>query len=135
MPQSSESYHEPLDALTRETVERHRALLSAIEELEAVNWYDQRIDATTDDELRAILIHNRDEEKEHASMLLEWLRRHDPQFQSTLMRYVGVSGSIVSHEAETGEERVGGGTEPAAAPRPSDGSLGIGSLLDGVAHE
>ena len=74
----SAGLHEPEERLSRQTIDRHRALVSVQEELEAVDWYDQRVDAATDAELAAILAHNRDEEKEHASMVLEWLRRHDP---------------------------------------------------------
>jgi hypothetical protein len=59
-----------------------------MEELEAVDWYDQRVDAAQDEELRAILAHNRDEEKEHAAMLLEWLRRHDPALDKELRAYL-----------------------------------------------
>ena len=72
---SSESLHEPAEKLSPATIDRHRATASLMEELEAVDWYDQRIDAATDEELKAILRHNRDEEKEHACMVLEWLRR------------------------------------------------------------
>ena len=74
---ASDTLHESPDVLAPETVDRHRAIVSIMEELEAVDWYGQRVDATTDAELKAILAHNRDEEKEHASMVLEWLRRHD----------------------------------------------------------
>jgi len=59
-----------------------------MEELEAIDWYQQRIDATTDEALRTVLTHNRDEEKEHASMVLEWIRRHDPVFDSNLKKYL-----------------------------------------------
>ena len=74
----SAGLHEPEDRLSPATINRHRAVVSIQEELEAVDWYDQRVDATDDAELASILAHNRDEEKEHAAMLLEWLRRHDP---------------------------------------------------------
>ena len=62
----------------------HRAVISLIEELEAVDWYNQRVDACTDPELKAILAHNRDEEIEHASMTLEWIRRRNPVFDREL---------------------------------------------------
>ncbi len=88
MPQASAGFHESTDVLKPETLDRHRAIVSIIEELEAVDWYDQRVDAATDDELRAILAHNRDEEKEHAAMLLEWLRRRDPQLDQQLRKYL-----------------------------------------------
>ena len=77
-------YHEGLDELTPETRDMHRAISSLMEELEAVDWYNQRMDACADDELREILRHNRDEEKEHAAMVLEWIRRRDPVFDKEL---------------------------------------------------
>ncbi|HHC72999.1 MAG TPA: ferritin [Thiotrichales bacterium] len=80
----AEGYHEPIEEITDEARDMHRALISLREELEAVDWYNQRIDATKDSELRAILVHNRDEEKEHAAMVLEWIRRHDPAFDKEL---------------------------------------------------
>jgi ferritin-like protein len=62
----------------------HRAIVSLMEELEAVDWYNQRADACKDEDLKAILVHNRDEEKEHAAMVLEWIRRKDPAFSKEL---------------------------------------------------
>ena len=85
---SSVGYHEPLEELSGGTRDLHRAIVSLMEELEAVDWYNQRADACKDSELKAILEHNRDEEKEHASMLLEWIRRHDPKFSSELKDYL-----------------------------------------------
>jgi hypothetical protein len=79
-----EGLHEPADALSAQTIDMHRAIVSLIEELEAVDWYQQRVDACRDPELKAILAHNRDEEKEHAAMVLEWIRRHDPRFSKEL---------------------------------------------------
>ncbi|MBV9661694.1 MAG: ferritin [Acidimicrobiales bacterium] len=95
---SSEGLHEDQSKLRAETIDRHRAVASLVEELEAVDWYDQRIDATTDPELRAILVHNRDEEQEHASMVLEWLRRHDAVLEGHLQEYLFSDGSIVGSE-------------------------------------
>ena len=83
-----ESLHEPVGALSEETLERHRAIASLIEELEAIDWYQQRADACHNHELKAILSHNRDEEKEHAAMLLEYLRRADPVFAKELKDYL-----------------------------------------------
>ncbi|MBD3297152.1 MAG: ferritin [candidate division Zixibacteria bacterium] len=80
--------HERFEDLKDETRDYHRAVASLIEELEAVDWYNQRIDACHDESLRAILVHNRDEEKEHAAMLIEWLRRHDQTFESELKDYL-----------------------------------------------
>jgi hypothetical protein len=88
MAQASAGLHESIERLKAETVDRHRAIVSLMEELEAIDWYDQRVDAAGDDELRAIPAHNRDEEKEHAAMVLEWLRRHDPQLDAQLRTYL-----------------------------------------------
>jgi uncharacterized protein len=92
---SSEGYHEPLEELSDDTRDMHRAILSLMEELEAVDWYNQRADACKDPELREILVHNRDEEKEHAVMILEWIRRRDPRFDKELKERLFASGAIV----------------------------------------
>ncbi|MCU0810286.1 MAG: ferritin-like domain-containing protein [Thiobacillaceae bacterium] len=84
----STGYHEPVDELSNETCDMHRAIVSLMEELEAVDWYNQRADACKDPDLKAILIHNRDEEKEHAAMVLEWIRRKDPTFSHELKDYL-----------------------------------------------
>jgi ferritin-like protein len=97
---SSEGLHEERTALRPQTIDHHRAIASLMEELEAVDWYDQRIDACSDAELAAILAHNRDEEKEHAAMVLEWLRRHDPALDRHLRTYLFKDGSIVGLEEE-----------------------------------
>ncbi len=81
---SNEGYHEPIEELSSATRDMHRAITSLMEELEAVDWYNQRIDACKDEELKAILTHNRDEEKEHAAMVLEWIRRRDPVLDKEL---------------------------------------------------
>jgi len=94
------TYHESLEQLTPKTQELHRALISLIEELEAVDWYQQRVDATADEELRDILAHNRDEEKEHAAMILEWIRRNDPAFDHELKDYMFTEGKITELEEE-----------------------------------
>ena len=92
---ANEGYHEPIDTLKEETKDMHRAIQSLMEELEAVDWYNQRVDACQNDELRAILIHNRDEEKEHAAMVLEWIRRQDPSFDKELKDYLFTEKVIV----------------------------------------
>src|SRR5690606_41748327 len=109
MAASSATLHEPADALRPETIDRHRAIVSLMEELEAVDWYDQRVDAAVDDELRAILAHNRDEEKEHAAMTLEWLRRHDPQLDRHLRNYLFIDNPVTEREEEIEREEAGGG--------------------------
>src|SRR3954451_14126329 len=121
MAGNSGSLHESEAVLKPATIDRHRAVVSIMEELEAVDWYDQRVDAAGDAELAAILAHNRDEEKEHAAMTLEWLRRRDPTLDQHLRTYLFTSGSVleIEHEAVDGD----GGS----VGRP-DGSLGIGSL-------
>ena len=91
---SSVGYHEPITELSDETRDMHRAIVSLMEELEAVDWYNQRADACKDPELKAILMHNRDEEKEHAAMVLEWIRRKDPAFSKHLKEYLFTEKSI-----------------------------------------
>jgi uncharacterized protein len=122
---ASESLHEPAESLRPETIEMHRAIVSLMEELEAIDWYAQRVDATRDDALREVLAHNRDEEKEHACMTLEWIRRRDPNFDRLLREILFRSGPIT---AEPGERE--GEAEAGAS---GDGSLGIGSLLRAAA--
>jgi len=94
---ANEGYHEPIDELSDETRDMHRAITSLMEELEAVDWYNQRVDACKDKELAAILAHNRDEEKEHAAMVLEWIRRRDPSFDEEL-RDVLFTTEEIAHE-------------------------------------
>ncbi len=97
-----EGYHEPIELLGAATLERHRAIVSLMEELEAVDWYDQRVDASGDPSLAAVLAHNRDEEREHAAMLIEWLRRNDPIWDRFLRMYLFTEGDITAIEkAET----------------------------------
>lgn len=122
MAASSATLHESPETLGPATIDRHRATVSIMEELEAIDWYDQRAIAAADDELRAILEHNRDDEKEHAAMALEWLRRHDPTLDEQLHKYLFTEGSITAEEDETGGDDVHGGS----------GSLGIGSLRSEV---
>ncbi len=121
---ASEGLHEPAELLDEETIDRHRAFASLIEELEAVDWYDQRTRATADPSLAAILAHNRDEEKEHASMTLEWLRRRDETLDRHLRTYLFTSAPVTDVEAEAE-------AEGASAPT-GGGSLGIGSLKAGA---
>jgi hypothetical protein len=97
---SSEGYHEPVDKLSAETMDMHRAITSLMEELEAVDWYNQRVDAATDPELKKILEHNRDEEKEHAAMVLEWIRRRDPKMDKELRDALFKDGPITGDHHE-----------------------------------
>ena len=97
---SNEGYHEPIEKLSAATMDMHRAITSLMEELEAVDWYNQRVDACTDLELKSILEHNRDEEKEHAAMVLEWIRRHDPKMDQELRDNLFKAGPIAGqHES------------------------------------
>jgi ferritin-like protein len=114
----SAGLHEPEDRLSPETIDRHRAIASIQEELEAIDWYDQRVDATADGSLADVLAHNRDEEKEHAAMTLEWLRRHDHVLDKHLRTYLFTSEPITQIETEP---EVGGSDSPGD-------SLGIGDL-------
>ena len=123
---ASEGLHEAAELLDESTIDHHRAMTSLVEELEAVDWYDQRVKATTDSSLADILAHNRDEEKEHASMTLEWLRRRDAMLDRHLRTYLFTSEPITEVEAAA---EAAGGPPPAADPVPAGGgSLGIGSL-------
>ncbi|HEY2621609.1 MAG TPA: encapsulin-associated ferritin-like protein [Acetobacteraceae bacterium] len=113
---AGETLHEERDVIGPEVLDRHRAMSTIMEELEAIDWYDQRIKAATNPELQAVLAHNRNEEKEHASMLLEWLRRNDAEFASHLRTYVFSQGPI--REVKTA----------AGGVATTGGSLSIGSL-------
>lgn len=97
---SSVGYHEPFEKLSDQTKDLHRAIVSLMEELEAVDWYNQRVDVCKDPELKAILAHNRDEEKEHAAMVLEWIRRNDPRFAKEMKEYLFTKKPILQLEAE-----------------------------------
>ena len=138
----SENLHEDPTVLSDETKDMHRAIVSLMEELEAVDWYRQRAEACTDDELRAVLTHNKNEEIEHAMMNLEWIRRNDATFAENVETYIGSKGPITSVEASTkegGEAPSKGGAKSkevstskggpsGGSAHGSGGSLGIGSL-------
>jgi len=119
---SSESYHEASELLSEETKNLHRAIVSLKEELEAIDWYQQRAEACSDGELRAVLVHNKNEEVEHAMMILEWLRRHSSAFATNIETYLDSSGPITEVEAKTNAES----SENTAAA--ASNSLAIGSL-------
>src|SRR6185436_19572272 len=105
---ASVGFHESPEELTPLTRDMHRAIVSLMEELEAVDWYQQRVEAATDEALRTILAHNRDEEKEHASMVLEWIRRHDPAFDAHLKKYLFTTLPITERAAEEATQPAGG---------------------------
>ena len=119
MAGSSATLHESPEKLGPETIDRHRATVSIMEELEAIDWYDQRAVASDDDALSDILEHNRDDEKEHAAMALEWLRRHDSALDEQLRKYLFTEGSITAEEGA-----------PGTGDDLGSGSLGIGSLRE-----
>jgi hypothetical protein len=123
---ASEGLHESSALLDEATVDHHRAMTSLCEELEAIDWYDQRVKATSDASLAAVLAHNRDDEKEHAAMTLEWLRRRDPALDSNLRKFLFTAEPIT--ELGTAEGEPGSDGSSAAA---GSGSVGIGSLKGG----
>lgn len=96
-----EGLHEAADSLDEATIDRHRAIVSLIEEFEAIDWYDQRVKATRNPELAAILAHNRDDEKEHAAMTLEWIRRQDPALDKQLRLYLFTTEPITELEGDS----------------------------------
>lgn len=99
----------------------HRAIVSVIEELEAIDWYQQRADACSDDALRSILLHNKNEEVEHALMVMEWIRRGSPVLDEMARRYLFTEGPVVAIEDDDGSD----------VAAIADRSLGVGSLKDG----
>ncbi len=123
---SSESYHEPVELLSEDTKNMHRALVSLREELEAIDWYQQRAEACTDIDLAAVLVHNKNEEIEHAIMTLEWIRRHNPVFGDNLKTYLNTTGPIT--EVEKNKMAGGSGESGGANKGTEASSLGIGSL-------
>jgi hypothetical protein len=121
---SSESLHAPRERLSRDTLQLHFAITSLMEELDAIDWYRQRADDTDDAALKALLLHNMREEMEHASMLLEWIRRANSDFAGFLKTYLFTEGSILAEEQAA--------TAPSAGGRsPSARGFAIGSLKDG----
>ena len=121
---SSVGYHEPIEELSDATRDMHRAIVSLMEELEAIDWYQQRVDATDDPELKSVLAHNRDEEKEHAVMVMEWLRRRDTKFDELMRELLFKEGPI------KGEHESPAIANAVAAPPPSPGPrLTVGRLI------
>jgi hypothetical protein len=118
---ASTEYHEPIELLSAETIDMHRALVSAIEELEAIDWYQQRADACVDDDLTKILLHNKREEIEHFLMALEWIRRRNPTFSEYMKKYLFSEGAITELESQS---------KSSSSMGPKDGSLGIGRLKE-----
>jgi ferritin-like protein len=120
---ASEGLHEPADQLRPETINVHRAIVSLMEELEAIDWYRQRADACTDAQLKAVLEHNMNEEIEHASMALEWIRRNVAKFDEALRTYLFTTGDITAIE-----EAAARGEKPTAEVKSSIRRTTIGDL-------
>ena len=134
---SSDTYHEPLELLSEDTKNTHRAIVSLMEELEAIDWYQQRAEACSDPELASVLTHNKNEEVEHAMMTLEWLRRKNSVFAENIETYIGSNGPITEVEAQMMSAGAGGKGEGGPKSKSEGGSsksydtsesLGIGSL-------
>jgi uncharacterized protein len=100
---TSAEWHEDYDRMTEQARDFSRAVKSVQEELEAVDWYNQRAQATKDEQLRRILEHNRDEEIEHAMMGLEYLRRISPVFEKHMRTYLFTEGDITAIEEKAGD--------------------------------
>jgi hypothetical protein len=123
-----EGLHEAEELLEERVIDRHRAIESLVEEFEAIDWYDQRVHATRDADLASVLAHNRDDEKEHAAMALEWIRRRDPAFDAELRRYLFTTDPITGMSPDEGGDGGSGPGDDGAAAASGDGSLGIASL-------
>lgn len=120
-------YHEPVEDLPQQTRDITRAIQSMKEELEAIDWYNQRAASTQDQTLKNLLIHNRDEEIEHATMLMEWLRRLMPEFDAEMRTYLFTEGPLETIE-ETGGEGTAEKGDAQAESASSAGDLGIGKI-------
>ncbi len=120
-------YHEPVEELDDGVRDMHRALVSLKEEIEAADWYAQRMSRCADAELRRILAHNLREEMEHAAMLLEWVRRASPEWDGRLRKvlFTGVPLGVEAAHEKTGVEHDGSAGTAGAG-------LGVGSLKGGT---
>ena len=116
---ASNTYHESVDLLAEDTRNMHRAIVSLMEEMEAIDWYQQRADACSDPQLKDVLLHNKNEEIEHATMLMEWIRRHSDHFNGMMRKYLFTEQPIAGIEGGTGTD--------GPAPVATD-SLGVGSM-------
>ena len=128
---NSVGLHEPVEDLSPDTIDRHRAIASIQEELEAVDWYQQRAEACSDEELRGVLVHNKNEEIEHAMMNLEWIRRHSEVFDENIKTYLNAKGPILAVEKQQSDRESGGQGGASGGESASSSSLGIGSLKGG----
>jgi ferritin-like protein len=130
---SSEGLHAPRERLSRETLSQHHAIVSVMEELEAVDWYRQRADDCEDQALREILLHNMREEMEHACMVLEWLRRNNSDWGEYMQTYLFTEAPITEVEEEDMGRAPGsnGGAGDGAAGPKKGGGFTIGAISDG----
>jgi len=97
MGASSGTLHAPRERLSKWTIHLHQAIVSLMEELEAIDWYRQRADDCEDAALKEVLLHNMREEMEHAAMVLEWIRRNDTDFAKELKEVLFTEGDIGHH--------------------------------------
>ena len=128
------AWHAPYEILKPETRDMARAIHSLMEELEAIDWYGQRADVTDDESLRQTLLHNQDEEKEHASMVLEWIRRHDPAFDRYLREYLFTTGDILAIEEGDKAEAPGNRAAPSIATVPAAAAPASATTADEFPH-
>ena len=126
---SSENLHAPRERLSQNTLNLHFAIVSLMEELDAIDWYRQRADDAEDETLKQLLLHNMREEMEHASMLLEWIRRRDTDFERFLKTYLFTEGSILQEEKAATAEGVGKAV-PETSRSAAHSGFTIGSLRD-----
>ncbi|MGE0258632.1 MAG: ferritin [Alphaproteobacteria bacterium] len=119
---SSEGLHVPREVLSQDGRLLHYAIVSLMEELEAIDWYRQRADDAEDDQLRAILLHNMREEMEHASMLIEWIRRRNSDFAGHLKTYLFTDAPITGIEKAV-EQGGNSGGDAGPVTRTTLGSL------------
>ena len=126
---SSENLHAPRERLSETTLNLHFAIVSLMEELDAIDWYRQRADDVEDETLKGLLLHDMREEMEHASMLLEWIRRRDGDFERFLKTYLFTEGSILQEEKTATSDGVGKGRSEASRGG-ADPGFTIGSLRD-----
>lgn len=131
---SSEILHAPRERLSKTTLSLHHAIVSLMEELEAADWYRQRADDCEDAELREILLHNMREEMEHASMLLEWIRRNNADFAGHMKTYLFTKLPIIDvekvAEGKAPGPSAGGGGSGGSSGAPDDDGFTIGTLKD-----
>ncbi len=121
---ANQGFHEDSDKLSEQTKDYHRIIQSTMEELEAIDWYNQRAEASADPSAKAIMEHNRDEEIEHACMGLEWLRRNSPVWDAMMRQFLFTDQDIVAQESGTAGQSTQADSTTATVP---SGTLNIGS--------